>query len=60
QASSNFAYGALLSEIGMLGVLSLRLRKPIEWDAAKMAVVGMPEADPIIRGTYRKGWELPT
>ncbi len=60
QASSNFAYGALLSEIGMLGVLSLRLRKPIQWDAAKMEVVGLPEANPLIRGTYRKGWELPT
>ncbi|MES2694605.1 MAG: Gfo/Idh/MocA family oxidoreductase [Verrucomicrobiota bacterium] len=58
QASSNFAYGARLTEIGLLGVLSLRLRKPIEWDAEKMAVVGVPEAEPLIRGTYRKGWEL--
>lgn len=57
-ASSNFGYGTRLTEIGLLGVLSLRLRKPIEWDAEKMAVVGMPEAEPLIRGTYREGWEL--
>ncbi len=57
-ASSNFGYGAKLTEIGLLGVLALRLRKPIEWDAAAMAVRGMPEADRLVRGTYRKGWEL--
>lgn len=57
-ASSNFGYGARLTEIGLLGVLALRLRKPIEWDAAQMAVKGMPEAQPLIRGTYRKGWEI--
>jgi predicted dehydrogenase len=59
-ASSNFAYGARLTEITLLGVLSQRLRKPIEWDAVNMKVVGMPEADALINGTYRKGWELAT
>jgi predicted dehydrogenase len=57
-ASSNFEYGAKLTEIGLLGVLALRLRKPIEWDAAKLAVKGQPAAERLIRGTYRKGWEL--
>ena len=57
-ASSNFAYGARLTEIALLGVLSLRLRKPFEWDAANMKVVGMPEADALIHETYRAGWEL--
>lgn len=57
-ASSNFAYGARLTEIALLGVLSLRLRKPIEWDAASMKVAGGPEADPLIHGSYRAGWEL--
>lgn len=57
-ASSNFEYGARLTEIGLLGVLALRLGKPIQWDAEKMLVPGMPEADAIIRGTYRAGWEI--
>jgi hypothetical protein len=41
-------------------VLSLRLGKPIAWDAENLKVPGMPEADPIIRGTYRAGWQLNT
>ncbi|MBI5693158.1 MAG: Gfo/Idh/MocA family oxidoreductase [Verrucomicrobia bacterium] len=57
-ASSHFAYGAHLTEITHLGNLALRLKKPIEWDAGKMQVVGQPAADPLIRGTYRKGWEV--
>lgn len=57
-ASSNFEYGARLTEIALVGVLAQRIRKPIMWDAAAMAVTGMPEAEPMIRGTYRAGWEL--
>jgi predicted dehydrogenase len=59
-AGSNFEYGARLTEITLLGVLGLRMGKKIRWDAAKMQVPGMPAADEIIHGTYRKGWELPT
>jgi predicted dehydrogenase len=57
-ASSHFGYGAHLTEITQLGVLGLQLKKPFEWDAANLRVPGIPEADPIIRGTYRPGWEL--
>lgn len=57
-ASSNFEYGARLTEITLLGVLALRLGKKIGWDAAKMQVPGLPAADEIIQGTYRKGWEV--
>ncbi len=57
-AGSHFGYGSHLTEIGLLGILSLRLQRPIEWDAANLKVPGVPEADPIINGTYRAGWEL--
>ncbi len=57
-ASSNFVYGARLTELVLLGVLSLRLRKKVFWDAAKLEAVGLPEAEAIIRGSYRKGWEI--
>jgi predicted dehydrogenase len=57
-ASSNFEYGARLTEISLLGVLALRLGKPLEWDAAKMQVKGQPAAEALIRGTYRAGWEI--
>ncbi|MBM3858569.1 MAG: Gfo/Idh/MocA family oxidoreductase [Verrucomicrobia bacterium] len=55
---SPFSYGAHLTEIALLGVLSLRAQKPIEWDAAAMKATGLPEAGPFIKGNYRKGWEI--
>lgn len=58
-ASSEFVYGARLTEIALVGVLALRMRKPVTWDATAMKATGMPEADAAIHGTYRKGWELP-
>jgi len=57
-ATSPFDYAAHLTEIVLLGVLSLRTRKPIEWDAEGMKAKGFPGADPFIRETCRKGWEI--
>jgi len=57
-ASSNFEYGARITEITLLGVLALRLGKKIRWDAAKLQVPDQPAAEPMINGTYRKGWEV--
>ena len=39
---------ARITEVGMLGVLALRMQKPIIWDAEKRQATGMPEADAII------------
>ena len=59
QASSNFDYAARLTEITLLGVLSLRLGgRKILWDAENIRVKGMPEADPLIREDVRAGWEM--
>lgn len=57
-ALSNFGYAARLTEILHLGNLAIRLGKRIEWDPSAMEVLGTPEADPLIRRAYRKGWEL--
>jgi predicted dehydrogenase len=57
-ASSNFEYGAHLTEITLLGVVALRLGKKIEWDHDTMSVTNSDEADRIIKGSYRAGWEL--
>jgi predicted dehydrogenase len=60
-ASSHFGYGAHLTEIGLIGLLSLRLNKPVEWDAVAMKVKDEKDqalAEPIIRGSYRAGWEI--
>ena len=57
-ASSNFAVGAHLTEISLLGVVALRLGKKIHWDHESMSVTNSDEADRFIKGTYRSGWEL--
>jgi hypothetical protein len=57
-AGSNFAYGAKLTELALLGVASIRLGKRIEWDAAAMKAKGLPEADAILKESYRSGWEI--
>jgi predicted dehydrogenase len=57
-ASSNFEYGARLTEIALLGVLSLRTGRRILWNATDMKATGFPDADAVIKESYRKGWEL--
>jgi hypothetical protein len=57
-ASSNFEYGAKLTEVTLLGILSLRTSKKIYWDSANLKATGLPEADAIIKEKYRSGWEI--
>ena len=57
-ALSNFAASGPFSETVLLGNLALRLGKRVEWDAKKLAATNSPEAAPLIRRAYRKGWEL--
>jgi predicted dehydrogenase len=57
-AGSHFGYGARLTEIALLGVAAVRLGKPLIYDAENLAAKGAPEAERILRGSYRKGWEL--
>jgi predicted dehydrogenase len=56
---SNFEYGARLTEFMLLGPLARRTRKVIKWDHDGMRATNVPEAQPFLEGTYRKGWELP-
>ncbi|MDB5319686.1 MAG: oxidoreductase domain protein [Phycisphaerales bacterium] len=55
---SNFPYAARLTEALLIGNLALRTGKPIEWDAAKMEAANCPEAAPMIKPEFRKGWSL--
>ena len=56
---SNFEYGARLTEFMLLGPLALRTGKVIKWDADGMKATNVPDAQPFLEGSYRKGWELP-
>jgi hypothetical protein len=51
-----FETAADIAEIAMVGIITLRLGKPIEWDSEALKVKGMPEADPLVQREPRKKW----
>ena len=53
---SNFTYGGPLVEAMLLGNIVARLGKKVKWDPVAMKCPGAPEADPVIKREYRKGW----
>jgi hypothetical protein len=58
ESSAHFEYGARLTEIGLLGLVAMRTGKKIYWDAEGLRASNAPQADPFIKETYRKGWEM--
>jgi len=55
---SRFDIATSLTEIMLLGCVSLRAGKKIEWDAHKMHAKNCPEAAQFIRRQDRSGWTL--
>jgi hypothetical protein len=55
---SRFAVGAQLTEIMLLGCVSLRVGKKLEWDGPNMVVTNAPEAAQFIKRTNRAPWAL--
>ncbi len=55
---SNFDISGPFTETVLLGNLTLRVGKTIEWDSRKMRAKNAPEADQYIHGHYRKGWTV--
>ena len=53
---SDFDFGGHLTEIGLAGIVALRLQKNIDWDGPNMKVPGCPEADAFIRRDPRAGY----
>ena len=53
---SDFDFGGHLTEIGLAGVVALKLQKNIEWDGLNMKAKGMPEADKFIDKENRTKW----
>jgi len=56
-ASANFQYGAALTEVGLLGLVALRVGKKLQWDAKARKATNAPAADALIKESYRPGWE---
>jgi predicted dehydrogenase len=59
KTSAPFDYSGPLTESVLLGCLATRFpRTTLEWDAEKLAVTNVQEANPFVRRKYRKGWEV--
>ncbi len=59
KTSAPFDYAGPLTESVLLGCLATRFPKTtLEWDAAKVAVTNVEEANRFVRRRYRKGWEV--
>ena len=54
---SPFSYAGPLSEANHLGNVAYRVGKKLEWDAENLKAANAPEAAPLIKREYRKGWE---
>jgi hypothetical protein len=52
----SFETAAMVCEIAMVGMVTLRFGKPIEWDSAALKVKGVPEAEPFIHRPERQKW----
>ncbi len=57
-ASSNFDYGARLTEIVLLGGVAIRTATTLRWDGPNMKATNAPQVEPVIHGHFRKGWEI--
>lgn len=55
---SNFDYASRMTESMLLGNVSVRFGKTLEYDGATGKVTNCPEANEFIASSYRKGWEL--
>ena len=53
---SPFEFGGHLTEIGLSGIVALRLQRNLEWDGEAMEAKGTPEADALVRKQNRTRW----
>jgi predicted dehydrogenase len=58
KTSCDFDYAGKMIEMMMLGLVSYRAGKAVEYDGANGRVTNCPEAEALLRRTYRKGWTL--
>jgi predicted dehydrogenase len=58
ELSSDFEYGARLTEIMLLGVVSLRAGSKLHYDAANMRVTNHAGANEFLTREYRQGYSL--
>ena len=55
---SNFDYAGAMTEAVLLGNVAVRAGKKIHWDAKKLEITNLPEANQYLRTEYREGWRV--
>jgi predicted dehydrogenase len=55
-AGSNFDLAGPQAETVLLGNIALLTRKKLQWDAPNLCITNVPEANDLLRKTYREGW----
>ena len=55
---SNFDFAGPLTEAVLLGTVSVRTGKRLEWDSENLEVTNVPEANDYLHYEYRKDWTL--
>ena len=58
QSPGSFLLAGPVSETINLGAIALRAKKKVVYDAAKMEITNLPEANKFLTREYRKGWEM--
>jgi predicted dehydrogenase len=50
----------LSTNMALLGMVSMKVGRSLEWDGAKERIIGDDAANKLLRRDYRKGWEYPS
>ena len=48
------------TNMSLLGMISMKLGRSIQWDGKKERIVNDPEANKLLKRDYRKPWKYPT
>ncbi len=51
--------GHLATSMSLLGMLSLKIGRSVQWDGAKEVIANDPEANKLLRRAYRGPWVYP-
>ena len=59
KAGSDFSYGAVLTEVALVGVIASRFPGvKLQWDSENMKFINSPEATALVTPEYRPGWSM--
>ena len=58
KTSCDFDYGGAMIEQMMLGLVAYRVGQKIEYDGKAGRVTNCPQANDLLKRTYRPGWTL--